>query len=175
MTRLKLPTDHLTRNATVLAMTFIMAIFVLLAPQQATADSQQAEMPSMVVVTPSENSFPETIAIFEREAKAAGWSILNRTNMAGILSARGFSLNPVMIYDVCSGEYSARILENDAYRPMSAFMPCRVSFYMTEDGGTYISRMNVQAFAPMLAPTVAEVMILSDNEISVIIEKATSK
>ena len=51
-------------------------------------------------------------------------------------------------------------------------MPCRVSIYMTSEGDVFIARMNAAAFAGMMDPMVAEVMIASDNEISEIIAAA---
>jgi uncharacterized protein (DUF302 family) len=101
----------------------------------------------------------------------AGWSVLNVNNMAGVLSERGFTLDPVVILDVCSGKYSARILGNDDYRPISAFMPCRVSNYQTSGGEVFIARMNAAAFLEMMPPEVAEIMAASDEEIAEIIAR----
>ncbi len=152
--------------AMLLALTFVGA---------AQADNHGHQQPEMVKVTQSPHSFPETLAAFEREASEAGWSILNRNNMAGTLSERGFTIDPVVILDVCSGRYSAQILEEDAYRPVSAFMPCRVSIYQDSQGDVFISRMNVPDFLPMMPEGVAEVMEKSSDEIEAIIERAIAE
>lgn len=141
----------------------------------AQAGSHGGERPEMVKVTPSPHSFPATLAAFEHEASEAGWSILNRNNMAGTLSERGFTIDPVVILDVCSGRYSAQILEEDAYRPVSAFMPCRVSIYQDSQGDVFISRMNVPDFLPMMPEGVAEVMEKSSEEIEAIIERTVAE
>lgn len=133
--------------------------------------AQSGDQPQLVEVVKSNKSFPETLQVFKEEAKAAGWSVLNVNNMAGVLSMRGFTLEPVVIIDVCSGRYSARILANDDYRPVSAFMPCRVSIYQTSGGDVFISRMNTSAFLEMMPPEVAEVMAASDEEIAQIIAR----
>lgn len=65
-----------------------------------------------------------------------------------------------------------RILRNDDYRPVSAFMPCRVSIYQTSAGQVFVARMNTGAFTDMMPPEVAEVMAASDAEIAEIIARA---
>lgn len=153
---------------------FAMLFAGLLFAASAQAGSHGGEQPEMVKVTPSPMSFPDTVEAFEAQAKDAGWSVLNKNYMSGVLSQRGFTLDPVVIIDVCSGQYSARILEEDAFRPVSAFMPCRVSIYQDSQGDVFISRMNVPAFLPMMPDEVAEVMELSSNEIEAIIERTVA-
>ena len=152
----------------VLASLLLAAAFVM--PQAAAADTGEDEMPPMVQVVESPKSFADTVDAFRVEVEDAGWSLLNETNMAGVLSARGYTIDPVIIFDACSGRYSAQILGEDAARPMSAFMPCRVSIYKTADDSVFIARMNSAAFGDMMDPMVAEVMAASDAEISEIIE-----
>lgn len=149
---------------------FLPAVALATAAMVAPANAQDGAMPEMVQLTPSPHSFAETVDRFRDAAIDAGWSILNETNMAGILSARGYTLDPVIIFDACSGRYSAQILSQDEARPISAFMPCRVSVYKTSDEQVFLSRMNTEGFAPMLDPQVAEVMLASDAEISAIID-----
>ncbi len=155
-----------------LAMLVVLLVFLVAGPVQ--ADGHGGEQPDMVMVTPSPLSFPETVKAFRDEASAAGWSILHQNNMAGVLSERGFTIDPVVILDVCSGRYSARILEEDAFRPVSAFMPCRVSIYQDSQGDVFIARMNVPAFLPMMPDGVAEVMRDSSEEIEGIIERTVN-
>lgn len=131
--------------------------------------------PPMLLVTESPKPFAQTVEAFKTEVKAAGWSILNYHNMAGVLSEKGYTLHPVLIFDVCSGRYSARILAKDEYRSISALMPCRVSIYQTSDGKVFISRMNAAAFAPMMPQEVAEIMTASAKEIEAIIAKVVAK
>ena len=149
------------------------AVLLLLAAWgiQGIAPAQGADQPQLVQVIKSNKSFPDTLSSFKEEVRKAGWSVLNSNNMAGVLSERGFTLHPVVILDVCSGKYSARILSNDDYRPISAFMPCRVSIYQTSTGDVFIARMNTGAFVQMMPPEVAEVMTASDNEIAEIIAR----
>ena len=86
-----------------------------LAPVLATADAEApissmhaaAKMPPMFIEDTSPADLARTVETFKTEAKAAGWSLLAEHDMAGILSARGYMLNPVLILEVCSGKYSA--------------------------------------------------------------------
>ncbi len=149
------------------AVAFFLPAFAMAAKQQA--------MPDPVIVVESANDFARTVKIFKEEIKNAGWSVLNANNMSGVLSSKGHTLHPVMIIDVCSGKYSAKILAKDEYRPVSAFMPCRVSIYQTSDGNVFLSRMNTGAFGSMMPEEVAEIMSKSDSEISKIITKASGK
>lgn len=155
------------------AVLFLLALVMVFslafaAPWKALAADQM----QFVVTEVSTKSFPETVKAFKEEVSNAGWSVLNVNNMAGVLSEKGYVLEPVLILDVCSGKYSARILANDDYRTVSVFMPCRISIYRTSDGTVHVARMNTTAFAEMMQPEVAEVMRASDSEVDEIIAKA---
>ncbi|MCK9230413.1 MAG: DUF302 domain-containing protein [Syntrophales bacterium] len=141
-------------------------------PGNAAARETATDQPQLVQVIQSQKSFAETLRTFKEEVAKAGWSVLNANNMAGVLSERGFTLHPVVILDVCSGKYSARILSRDEYRPISAFMPCRVSIYQTSDGSVFVARMNTNAFVHLMPPEASEVMSASDEEIDRIISAA---
>lgn len=164
-----IPSTALTRLAALVFGAALMTAASLM-PQGAAAEPQAGEMPEMVVLTQSPHSFAETVDAFREAVVDGGWSLLNENNMAGVLSARGYTLDPVIIFDACSGRYSAQILGHDEARPMSAFMPCRVSIYKTSEGDVFFARMNTAAFAAMLDPMVADVMTASDKEISAIID-----
>ncbi len=129
------------------------------------------DQPPMFLQTESPKSLPETVAVFKEEVAVAGWSILNVTNMAGILSKKGYTLSPVLIFDVCSGKYSARILAKDEYRFITPLMPCRVSIYQTSKGEVIISRLNAKSIALMFDAELAEIMLKSGGELEAIIKK----
>lgn len=154
---------------------FSLAVAISLLIPTVAFSAEKQEMPSPVVLVESGNTFAKTVKTFKEEVKKAGWSVLNANNLSGVLSSKGHTLHPVMILDVCSGKYSAKILAKDEYRPISAFMPCRVSIYKTSDNKVFVSRMNATAFSSMMHKEVAEIMSKSDSEISKIIAKATAK
>jgi uncharacterized protein (DUF302 family) len=157
-----------------MAVALILFLLAMMLPATVLAKGREpgpGPAPEPVLVVESNRSFPETLRLFQEEVGKAGWSVLNVNNMAGVLSERGYTLHPVVILDVCSGKYSAAILRNDDYRPVSAFMPCRVSIYQTSSGQVFISRMNSSAFAGVMPPEVAKIMADSEREVSEIIAK----
>jgi len=131
--------------------------------------------PQMFLQTESPKSLSETVKAFKEEVITGGWSILNVTNMAGILSEKGYTLSPVLIFDVCSGKYSAQILSRDEHRFVTPLMPCRVSIYQTQQGKVIIARLNAKSMAPMFSPELADTMTRSGGEIEVIIDKTISR
>ena len=137
-----------------------------------TAD---AKMPPMFIENTSPADLPKTIAAFKAEAQAAGWSVLTEHNMAGILSARGYTLHPVIVIEVCSGKYSAQLLAKDETRHVASMIPCRVAVYQTSAGKVIISRMNTGMFASMMSGEVAQVIKMSGDEMEAIIAKTLGK
>ncbi len=152
--------------------------FALLAPAVATAQTQTpatTKRPPMFIEDTSPADFATTVEVFKAEAKAAGWSILAEHNLAGILSTRGYTLHPVLVIEVCSGKYSAQLLEKDDTRYVASMIPCRVAIYQTSTGKVVISRMNTGMFASMMEGLVAEVIQKSGNEMEGIIAKTLTK
>ncbi len=151
-----------------------IALFVALVSLTALALAEEADAkkPEVILVAPSEKPFAQTVSDFQAEVAKAGWSLLHVNNLAGVLSERGFTVHPVMIFDVCSGAYSTRILGKDEYRSASAMMPCRVSIYQTSDGKVFVARMNIGAFAGLMPAEVASVMTGADEAIGKMIDAA---
>ena len=137
--------------------------------------ASETEQPQMFLLSESPKGFKETVKVFKEEVKKGEWSILNTTNLSGILSAKGFTLHPVLILDVCSGKYSAKILEKDEYRHVTPLMPCRTSIYKTSKGKVIIARLNAKAMAPMFEPGLAQIMLTSSDEIEKIISNTISR
>jgi len=150
----------------------LVVVFILWSSVCALADQSK---PQMFLQTESPTSLSETIKVFREEIAAGGWSILNATNMAGILSEKGYTISPIMIFDVCSGRYSANILAKDENRFVTPLMPCRISIYQTSEGKVIIARLNAKSMTPMFSPELADTMTKSDGEIEVIIEKTISR
>lgn len=111
-----------------------------------------------------------TTEAFREAVRAAGWSVLGVTNMAGILSERGYTLHPVLVFDACSGKYSADLLSKDETRFVSSMIPCRVAIYQTSTGKVVISRMNSVAMAGMVGGHAGTVIKKSGEEMEQIIQ-----
>ena len=154
-----------------------------LAPGFATAQTKTlpeaaralTKMPPMFVEDASPANLARTVETFKAEAKAAGWSLLAEHDMAGILSAQGYTLNPVLILEVCSGKYSARLLARDETRHVASMIPCRVAIYQTSAGKVVISRMNSGMFASMMESAVGDVITKSGDEMEGIVARTLAK
>ncbi len=137
--------------------------------------AKQTKMPQMFLEDTSPANFPQTVKAFKAEVKASGWGILKIHNMAGILSTKGYTLQPMLVIEACSGQYSARLLENDDTRFVASMMPCRVAIYQTTTGKVIINRMNSAMFAGMMDGLVAEVISQSGSDMEAIIARTLTK
>ncbi|MGM0618652.1 MAG: DUF302 domain-containing protein [Actinomycetota bacterium] len=128
--------------------------------------------PSLMMLSDeSPYDYEETLAVFEEEADAAGWSILNSHDMQAVVANHGADVPGVTVFDLCSSQYSIEILELDDERIVTPMMPCRVSVYETSDGTTHIARMNSGLVARFFGGTIDEVMQQASAETEVFIER----
>lgn len=108
----------------------LLAITLWLFSSMASAQAQtQAPaipaMPALFLEDTSLKTLVPTTEALREAVTAAGWSVLGVTNMAGILSERGFTLHPVLVFYACSGKYSADLLFKDETRFVSSMIPCQ--------------------------------------------------
>lgn len=163
----------------VLAVLLVAA--VLATPAWAARNIPAAATPAnvsphpMFVENQSPADLPTTVAALLEETRAAGWSHLDTVNMSGILAARGFTLDPVLILEICSGRYSAALLDSDETRFVASMIPCRVAVYQTSDDRVIISRMNSAGMAEMMPGEVREVIAASGAEVEAIIARTLAK
>ena len=156
----------------------LLLAFALLTSGMVNAASQasdQVTMPPMFLEDTSPANFPRTVETFKAEIKTSGWSILTVHNMAGILSTKGYTLQPILVIEACSGKYSAQLLENDDTRYVASMLPCRVAIYQTSTGKVVISRMNNVMFAGTMDGIVAEVIKKSGADMEAIIARTLTK
>ena len=156
----------------------LLVITLWLFSDIASAQAQAAPKPAMPVLfleDASPKAMVPTTEAFREAVKAAGWSVLGVTNMAGILSERGFTLHPVLIFDACSGKYSADLLSKDETRFVASMIPCRVAIYQTSTGKVMLSRMNSTAMADMVGGHAGTVIKKSGEEMEQIIQATLKK
>lgn len=140
-----------------------------------SAEAPAAGNPSPFMEDASPADFPKTLDAFRNEVKAAGWSVVTEHNLAGNLSARGYTVSPVMVLEICNIKYAAQLLAKDENRSVSSMMPCRVSIYQTSTGKVMMSRMNAPLFASMLDGEAAEVALKANSEMEAIIKKTLDR
>lgn len=131
-----------------------------------------ASAPGMMMMEDeSKYGFDETVSVFEKEVKEAGWKVAGLHDMKAILEGFGHDVMNIKIFELCSSKYSAVILEEDDERIVSPLMPCRVAIYEKSDGKTYITRMNSTLMAKPFGGLIDEVMQKAAGETEVILEK----
>lgn len=150
----------------------LLAATAWLFAAQSPAHAQTAPpaAPKLFLEDQSPKPLVPTTEAFREAVKAAGWSVLGVTNMGGILSERGFTLHPVLVFDACSGKYSADLLGKDETRFVASMIPCRVAIYQTSAGKVIISRMNSVAMAGMVGGHAGSVIKKSGEEMEQIIQ-----
>lgn len=116
------------------------------------------EQPPMILENESKYNFDETVAMFEQNVKAAGWSVVGVYDYKQILADKGYDILNIKIFALCSGQYSASILQHDDARIVSPLMPCTISIYEKSDGNTYIAQLNSGVMAEPFGGVIAEVM-----------------
>ena len=157
-----------------LAITIWLFASVPLAQAQ-TQGAAKPPMPALFLEDASPKPLVPTTEAFREAVKSAGWSILGVTNMAGILSERGFTLHPVLVFDACSGKYGADLLSKDETRFVASMIPCRVAIYQTSTGKVVISRMNSIAMSDMVGGHAGTVIRNSGEEMELIIQATLKK
>lgn len=139
----------------------------LLAPVQAaqpeaaaqTHAAVRADLPPFVKELASPFDLDATVKTIEANAKAAGWKLVGKREMHKTIAEQGGpKLAPVVLMELCSGKYSAKILADDSARWSSVLMPCTIAVYEKQDGKTYVSSMDIRAMKGMLSGIVLEVM-----------------
>ncbi len=128
--------------------------------------------PSMMMLEDESNyDFDTTIERFEEALDDGGWSVLQIHDMQEVLAGHGHDVDAIKIYELCSSEYSAEILQLDDERIVSPLMPCRVAIYEKSDGNTYIARMNSNLMARPFGGVINDVMQIAADETEVIIDQ----
>ncbi len=112
----------------------------------------------MMMEDVSPYSFEETVAKFEKSVKEHGWKIPKVHDLQKTMKKFNKDVKPVKVIELCHPDHAGKILAKSEERLVSSLMPCRVAFYVKEDGKTYISRMNSSLMASMMAGIIPEVM-----------------
>lgn len=117
-------------------------------------------MPGMMI---KEYQSPYTIEETVERVKAAavneGWTVSGISDLsASVKKHGGYDLPATRLINLCQAGHAHRILDDDANKKISVFMPCTISVYQKNDGKVYLSTMNAGLLGKMFGGTVAEVM-----------------
>lgn len=101
----------------------------------------------------------ETVDRIKEAARAEGWKVLGeRALHESIKKHTGKVVRPVWVVDICEPHHAGKILEGDASRTVSPFMPCSISVYEGPDGKTVVGTMNAKLMGTLFGGVVKEVM-----------------
>lgn len=115
-------------------------------------------MENLFIENQSKFDYEETLQKLATEIKAAGWGLKHTHDLQGMLKEKDFDVNATSVLEICKPPFAHELLVDDELKIYASMMPCRISVYKKEDDKTYISRMNVEAFAAMIGGKVGSVM-----------------
>jgi uncharacterized protein (DUF302 family) len=118
----------------------------------------------MVLEQKSRFGFDKTVELLVAEAERREWQIPAVHDLQQSLAKSGRMVKPVKVIEMCKPRYSGQMLELNHERIVSVMMPCRISVYLKDDGGTYIALINGGEVASGLADNIAEVMKAASEE-----------
>jgi uncharacterized protein (DUF302 family) len=120
----------------------------------------------MIVTSECEMGFDQTIAELEKRIPEQGWVVSGIANMNESMAKHGVDFKSrVRLVKLCKPEYAKSVLSTD--RNVSCMMPCTMSVWESDDGKTYLSKMNMALMAKMFGGNVGKVMggdVVRDEE-----------
>lgn len=91
-------------------------------------------------------NFAETVALIEAKTAEKGFRVLHVHDVQATLAAKGFTIEPMKIVEVCNAGLANQILAKD--KRLSIMLPCPISIY-EQDGKTHISTMLPRSMAAL--------------------------
>jgi len=104
-------------------------------------------------------SVQETVDRLEAAAKAEGWKVLGARGLhESVKKHTGQVVRPVWVVNLCEPHHAGKILDGDASRTVSPFMPCTIAVYEGPDGKTIVGSMNARLMGALFGGVVKDVM-----------------
>ena len=125
----------------------------------------------MILEEESPLGFQETVDVITQTARDLGWQVPKVYRLCEGLAKHGHQVEPVAVIELCQPDYAASLLDHDATRMVSSFMPCRISVYRRADGKVTISRMNTAMMSHLFPKEVARVMARASADTEQIVAK----
>lgn len=101
----------------------------------------------------------ETVEKIKTIAESEGWVVSGISDLSASVKKHGnHDLSAVKLVNMCQADHAFKILNEDANKKISVFMPCTISVYKKSDGKVYVGSMNAELLGKMFGGTVAEVM-----------------
>lgn len=129
-------------------------------------------MKAMFIESKSSKNFADTVNLLTEIIVNGNWKVITIHDLQETMKKNGYEVMPVKVLEVCHPKYASKLLAQNDERIYSNIMPCRISIYKKENGGTYISRLNSGLMASQIGGDILEeVMKNSFNEVERFIAK----
>ncbi len=125
----------------------------------------------MILENESKYSFTETVNRITEQVEKIGWRMPATHDLQQTIRKFGKEILPVTVLEICHPKHSSQLLELDAERIVSCFMPCRISVYEHSDGKTYVSRMNSGLMFKQMGSKIEEVMTAVTVDVELMLEQ----
>ena len=125
----------------------------------------------MMVVQESKYDFQRTVDELVLGAYDNGWDVTHEIDIQERLSGFDYEMTKLQIIEICHGEHSFNVLQDDANKYVAGIMPCRFAVYETRDGKVLISKMNIGLMSKMFGGVIEEVMSEVSEEEKLMLER----
>jgi uncharacterized protein (DUF302 family) len=85
------------------------------------------------------------------------------------------AMERVCSVNVCNPRYASKILNDDANRGVTAFMPLAIGLYEDKKGQVFVSQLNVGLLGMMFGGTIAKVMNMAGKDINEVVASMVTK
>lgn len=86
----------------------------------------------------------EAVAAIEAKTQEKGFRVLHIHDVEATLTAKGFTIEPMKIIEICNAKFASQVLAKD--KKISLMLPCPISVFV-EGGKTYISALKPRVLA----------------------------
>jgi uncharacterized protein (DUF302 family) len=133
-------------------------------------------MPSLMLIKhPSKLGYDEALAILNDSLqKKPDWQ-LEKINDYQERTANFAALERTCSVNVCNPRYASEILNDDANRGVTAFMPLAIGIYEDKKGQVFVSQLNVGLLGMMFGGTIAKVMNMAGKDIKEVVASMVTK
>ncbi|MCF7919020.1 MAG: DUF302 domain-containing protein [Candidatus Cloacimonetes bacterium] len=130
------------------------------------------QMPGLLLVRlESQHDFDTTVDMLEENAFAGGWEVISVVDVQQRLEGYGYEdFLRMKIIEICHGEHSYTIFQDDENKKVAGIMPCRFAVYEQYDGKVMISKMNIGLMSKMFGGLIQRVMGTVAGEERVMLE-----
>lgn len=86
----------------------------------------------------------DAVAAIESKTQEKGFRVLHIHDVEATLAAKGFTIEPMKIIEICNAKFASQVLARD--KKISLMLPCPISVFV-EGGKTYISALKPRVLA----------------------------